>query len=70
MIGSLLYGQHATLASTYAAIDPIVPTVHTANQIISVDVTIRHQGAAMRAAAVWNSDWVIEADDHNINVCN
>jgi hypothetical protein len=42
--------------------------MHAANQVIAVDETVGHQGAAMRTAAVQNGDTVIETHDDQVHV--
>ena len=51
-----------------AAVEPVVPAVEPADQIVAVDMAVRHQGAAMQAAAIEHGDPVIVADDHKVDI--
>ena len=46
-----------------ARIEAVVPTVHTANQVIAVDMAIRHECATVGAAAVEHTDRFVVAYD-------
>ena len=53
-----------------ARIHPVIPAVHAADDVVAIDVTVSHQSATMRAAAVKNTDLIVEADRHKIDARN
>ena len=52
----------------HAGVVAIIPVVYAADQIIAVDMAVRHQGAAVQATAIKHGHFIIIAHDHQVDI--
>ncbi len=57
----------AVVVFTDAGIHAVIPLVDPANQVITRDIAVGHQGAAVRATSVKHADPVVETNDHKVD---
>ena len=50
------------------AIQSVIPSMHAADQVGAVDMTIGHECAAVRASAVKHTDGFVEAHHDQVNI--
>ena len=53
-----------------AGIEAVIPVVHAADQVLAVDVAVRHEGAPVQAAAVEDRHVLVVAHDAEIDVAD
>jgi hypothetical protein len=55
---------------TDTRVDAVVPVMYPADEVVAVDVTVGHQGAAMCTTPVQDGHLVIVANDYKIDIRN
>jgi hypothetical protein len=52
---------------TDAGIQPVIPVVYATDEIVALDIPIRHQGTAMRATSVQDGNVVVVLHDDEVD---